>query len=404
MKPDTRSPGGDLPNQPQAGSLPSHQSQQSAEERLAQQAAATQVLRHKIDSLYGGQSVASESPEQPLQQSLETESPYHRNHNPHPLPQDEQWKAYHTAWQQYYQQYYEQYYSSHAKKHKDETKEEQSQYFTRTVEESTTDQDTASKDEALYELRQKLLGKVSSSASKIRRSKHFVPIFAALIVVLLFSFLQYNRLFIANVQAYISPGTLDQQNIVIDPTASVEVGPEPRLIIPKINVDVPVSYDIGYDHESQMAAMENGVAHFAIPGANSHPGEIGNTVLAGHSSNDVFDTGDYKFIFVQLEKLTVGDTIYANYEGKRYTYVVTKTETVRPTDVNKLIYPTDKPVMTLITCTPIGTALNRFLVTAEQVSPDPSEATAAPQSEASEGETADIPGNSPTLLERLFGA
>jgi len=150
--------------------------------------------------------------------------------------------------------------------------------------------------------------------------------------------------------------------------------------------------------------MEKGVAHFAIPGANSHPGEIGNTALAGHSSNDIFDTGDYKFIFVQLEKLTVGDTIYANYEGKRYTYVVTRTETVRPTDVNKLIYPTDKPVMTLITCTPIGTALNRFLVTAEQVSPDPTQAAAAPQSETTEADTTNIPGNSPTLLERLFGA
>tara|TARA_B100001146_G_C16188139_1_gene437839 strand:- start:377 stop:1591 length:1215 start_codon:yes stop_codon:yes gene_type:complete len=404
MKPDTRSPGGDLPNQPQAGSSPSHHPQHTAEERIAQQAAATQVLRHKIDSLYGDQSVASVATDQTPQQSLEAESPYHRNHNPHPLPQAEQWKAYHTAWQQYYQQYYEQYYSNHAKKHKDEEKTEQPQYFTHTVEETTSAPETVSKDEALYELRQKLLGKVTSSASKIRRSKHFVPIFAALVVVLVFSFLQYNRLFIAYVQAYISPGTLDQQNIVLDPTASVAVGPEPRLIIPKINVDVPVSYDIGYDHESQMAAMEKGVAHFAIPGANSHPGEIGNTALAGHSSNDIFDTGDYKFIFVQLEKLTVGDTIYANYEGKRYTYVVTRTETVRPTDVNKLIYPTDKPVMTLITCTPIGTALNRFLVTAEQVSPDPTQAAAAPQSETTEADTTNIPGNSPTLLERLFGA
>jgi len=151
-----------------------------------------------------------------------------------------------------------------------------------------------------------------------------------------------------------------------------------------------------------MSAMEKGVAHFAIPGASSHPGEIGNTVLSGHSSNDLFDGGDYKFIFAQLEKMTVGDTIYANYQGKRYTYVVTKTEVVKPTEVSKLVYPTDKPVMTLITCTPLGTALNRLLITAEQVSPDPGQAAQAPVDEGAATETT-IPGSTPTFLERIFG-
>jgi len=159
------------------------------------------------------------------------------------------------------------------------------------------------------------------------------------------------------------------------------------------------------DYNSQMAAMANGVAHFPIPGANSHPGEVGNTALAGHSSNDLFDGGDYKFVFAQLEKLNVGDSIYANYKGKRYTYVITKTEVVKPTEVNKLVYPTTKPVMTLITCTPLGTALKRLLITAEQVSPDPAAATAAPAGSgtASSSGSTSIPGDSGNLLQRLFG-
>ena len=153
-----------------------------------------------------------------------------------------------------------------------------------------------------------------------------------------------------------------------------------------------------------MAAMEKGVAHFSIPGANSHPGEKGNTVISGHSSNDLFDPGEYKFIFAQLEKLQEGDTIYANYKSKRYTYVITKKEVVKPTEVSKLVYPTDVPILTLITCTPLGTSLNRLRVTAEQVSPSPTEATAAPQSDSSTtGEGSAMPGNSATLLERLFG-
>jgi sortase A len=151
-----------------------------------------------------------------------------------------------------------------------------------------------------------------------------------------------------------------------------------------------------------MKAMAVGVAQFAIPGADSHPGQVGNTVIAGHSSNDLLDSGDYKFIFAQLDKLAVGDSIYANYQGKRYTYTVTGKAVVEPTDVNKLVYPTTKPVMTLLTCTPLGTALHRLLVIADQVSPDPLKSTAAPAT-ASTTQSTNMPGNSPTLLERLFG-
>jgi sortase A len=221
--------------------------------------------------------------------------------------------------------------------------------------------------------------------------------------VLIFVFLQYNRVFIATVNAYVSPGTISPQNIVINPTGDVIVSADPRLIIPKINVDVPVVYDVGNDYDSQMAAMSNGIAHFAIPGASSHPGQTGNTVLSGHSSNDLFDGGDYKFIFAQLEKMTVGDTVYANYQGKRYTYVVTKTEIVKPTEVSKLVYATTKPVLTLITCTPLGTSRDRLLVSAEQVSPDPAAAATAPVDDSTITD-ASIPGNSPTFIERLFGA
>jgi sortase A len=151
-----------------------------------------------------------------------------------------------------------------------------------------------------------------------------------------------------------------------------------------------------------MAAMEKGVAHFAIPGASSRPGQVGNTAIAGHSSNDIFDSTRYKFIFAQLDRLKEGDMIYANYDGLRYSYVVTKKEVVKPTEINKLVYDTDKPMMTLITCTPLGTALKRLLVTAEQVSPDPTVASEAPEIDEAAQE-AQMPGNTQSILERIFG-
>ena len=417
MNPDKSNPGGDMQAQSDAGNPPVP----SPDEARVQQSAAANVIRSQIDSLYGGNASHDVTPEtsgvqsQKYVEQVDT-NPYHHTHTPHPAPQADQWKQYHTAWQNYYQKYYENYYTAQVavspaapiarKANTTKTSNEKESYFSQPSVDSSAPEsaEELSNDQALFELRQKLLGKVQSSAHKIRKSRHFIPISAALVVVLLFVFIQYNRVFIANVKAYVSPGSIDPQNIVVDPTADIVVSAEPRLIIPKINVDVPVTYDVGTDNDSQMKAMANGLAHFPIAGASSHPGEIGNTVLAGHSSNDLFDSGDYKFIFAQLEKLAIGDSVYANYKSKRYTYVVTKIEIVKPTEVNKLVYKTNKPVLTLLTCTPLGTALNRLLVTAEQVSPDPAAATPAPVGGGQETSSASIPGSEPTFLEKLFGA
>ena len=217
--------------------------------------------------------------------------------------------------------------------------------------------------------------------------------------------IQFNRPIVGAIVAYTSPGTIEPQNIIVDPTVNVQVGPEPRMIIPKINVDAPVVYGVGADHTSQMKAMESGIAHFAIAGANAVPGQVGNAVFAAHSSNDAFARGDYKFVFAQNEKLTKDDVIYMNYNGTRYTYKVTSTEVVLPSEVSKVQLNTDKPMLTLISCVPLGTAEKRLLVFAEQISPDPSGATEQSVSTEPAASSTTIPGKpSPTLFERLFGA
>ena len=345
---------------------------------------------------------------EPTQQPLEASNPYDRSTKASGSAdiQKQQWQQYHGAWQNYYQRYYERYYVNQVGRARASLENRASQAAgssqgpTEAIESS--DRVGLSKDDALRDLRERLLNKVKDRAVKVRKSRHFIPIIAAICVVFVFAFLQYNRVLFGAVQAYVMPGNMEPQNLVVDPTNNDDVGEEPRLIIPKINVDVPVVYGVGNDYNSQMKAMEKGVAHFAIPGANSVPGQVGNTVLSGHSSNDWLDKGDYKFIFAQLSKLKKGDVFYANYKGKRYTYEVTKKEEVKPTEVSALVYDTDKPVMTLITCTPLGTALRRLLVTAEQVSPDPAAAKPADSNDGNNG-TSSIPGNSPTFVERIFG-
>lgn len=302
-----------------------------------------------------------------------------------------QWKKYHSAWQNYYQKYYEGYYTKAIK----ENSEKQRQ----------NSPEEEGRGRILNDLRRKIRGKVSTQATRLRKSRHFVPIISGVLVLLIFLFLQYNRNVFAAINAYISPGNSDvgQTGIVeLDPSVSTTVGPESKLIIPKINIEVPIVFGIGNDHASQQRGMQSGVTHFAIPGASSVPGQIGNTVISGHSSNDVFDNGSYKFIFAQLERLGEKDTIYINYEGVRYTYAVVRTEVVLPTDVGKLIYNTDKPMLTLITCTPLGSAKYRLLVVAEQVGPSPETAKPATPSGSQITEPAAMPSNSPTFIDNVI--
>ena len=333
----------------------------------------------------------------PEKSSTEPDSPYDRTHSTdqHQLQQGA-WQKYHSAWQSYYQQYYERYYVG-------QVHQATQELAAQTPPQNATVQDEISTDEAMYDLREKLISEVKTRSKKVRKSRHFLPIMAATAVMIVFLFLQYNRVLFANVEAYISPGNIDPQNIVIDPSLTADVGPQAKIIIPKINVDVPIIWDaVASDQNSLNRAMDNGVAWFNIPGANSKPGQVGNSVYSGHSSNDWVDKGDYKFIFARLEQLQDGDTIYINYESKRYVYTVTKKEVVKPTDVAALIYPVDKPIITLVTCVPLGTALNRLLVTATQVSPDPKLATEQPKGTAGSSAVR-MPSNSPSFLQRIFG-
>ena len=163
------------------------------------------------------------------------------------------------------------------------------------------------------------------------------------------------------------------------------------------------SFDVpSLDEHIVQEKLKGGVVHYPIPGASSVPGQKGNTVILGHSSNDVFDDGAYKFVFVQLDKMEKGDTFYLNYNGTRYTYTVTEKKIILPTEVGSLVVTTDKPLATLVTCTPVGTAQKRLVVMAEQISPDPTVASAATPSNNKQP-LAPIAGNSPTFLERLFG-
>lgn len=285
---------------------------------------------------------------------------------------NEEWQKYHSAWQDYYKNYYSNYYSQAAQTYIAQEK---------------------MKDERI----------ATGKTARKHNFRRLIPVGVLVLVILAGLFLQYNRLIFAPLMAYISPGGNSVATSIeaVDPSITQTVSPDPRLIIPKLNIDVPVAFGISVSEVD--AAMLRGIAQFSIPGANALPGQIGNLVLSGHSAGDIYSNNQYKFIFSGLERLEVGDLIYVNYESVRYTYQMTKREVVEPTDVAALIYETDKPMLTLITCTPLGTSRYRLLITAEQISPEyDSNNIATPEVPDSDTEDPEMPANSPSFFESIW--
>ncbi len=177
------------------------------------------------------------------------------------------------------------------------------------------------------------------------------------------------------------------------------VGSDPQIIIPKINVEIPVVYGVKtIDEKTVDAALEKGVVHYADTAV---PGQDGNVVIVGHSSNNIFNKGRYKFAFVLLKRLEPGDTFYLEKDGKRYTYQVYQKKIVSPNDVS-VLGPADKTAtVTLITCDPPGTSLRRLVITAEQISPSPKNNVAASKNSLAVSSKT-IPSNSPTLWSRFW--
>ena len=360
------------------------------------------------------------------------------------------WQNYHSAWQNYYQKYYSEYYAKAAKSYVETEKTElNNQYEKRnqigqlaldsqkrlienlknpkpknleTTEQNSETSETKSTDtppslESIHiktieaTLKERIQKKASSSFQLSKKHRKFIPIFAGVFTVLFILFLQYNRLIFAPIMAYIAPGNSNDTEITaIDPTITAAPTAEPKLIIPKLNIDVPAHFNITNDTATIDNAMNHGVAQFKIPGANALPGQVGNLVISGHSAGDIYSNNQYKFIFSGLERLQDNDLIYVNYNSVRYTYKVTKKQTVEPTNVAALVYPTSKPILTLITCTPLGSDRYRLLVTAEQVSPTYEEkAVSTPTSTDSttalpgSNTSSEMPANEKPFFQKIWG-
>lgn len=388
-------------------------------------AAAVELIRNKLNNLYakepGAEEELAEVKAIAPEEKLSTHQAYMKNLS----SSGKSLAEIQTAWHEYYTQLdnqgkhevWQEFYAQHNKA-KPETgespkpipdktpvKEPEPSVSHNTAQLSKRGRPTSPKNtQAAANIRDHLLSKVESRAKSTKNphvkalafglSMGFVTIF-----IMLFGF--FNERFIT---PFIRPNTnVSATPIIIDPEASGPVGPESKIIIPKINVEAPVVYDVPTIEEDDVQkGLENGVVHYPT---TPNPGEMGNAVIFGHSSSNILNKGKYKFAFLLLKSLEKDDTFIVQKDGKRYVYKIYNKFVVPPTDMSVLgAPPADKPaVMTLITCDPPGTSTNRLIIQAEQIFPDPkvNAPSSVPQTQSINQAPEQLPSNSVSLWQRI---
>jgi sortase A len=214
------------------------------------------------------------------------------------------------------------------------------------------------------------------------------------ILVVMFSF--FNQVIIT---PFIQPSRHITALPLIINASAVAPSATPEVIIPKINVEIPVVYSATSDNETVIENdLQNGVVHYP---STVLPGQDGNAAFFGHSSNNIFNPGKYKFAFVLLHELVNGDTFYLTYNGQIYVYQVISHHDVSPSDVAVLGNVAGQTAtVTLITCDPPGTSINRLIVVGNQISPSLDTNTAANAQTTTQ--PVQLAGNGPSLWSRLW--
>lgn len=118
------------------------------------------------------------------------------------------------------------------------------------------------------------------------------------------------------------------------------------LEVPRLNLSCPVL------DGTETETLDQGVCLFEyaqLPGVSN-----ANTSLVAH--RDVYGKE-----FLNIHKITDGDLMYLTYEGKKYTYEYSETLVTDDSDWEP-IRVKDFACITLQSCDPIGTAINRIFV------------------------------------------
>ncbi|MCL4366044.1 sortase [Patescibacteria group bacterium] len=145
----------------------------------------------------------------------------------------------------------------------------------------------------------------------------------------------------------------------------IPVSTEFGIVIEKINANARIVTNVNPANEREYTqALTQGVAEAL---GSTPPGQPGNLYLFSHSTDAPWNIIRFNAIFYLLRELAPGDRVIIFYQNKRYDYIVFDKTIVNSTDVSYLTHKYDSPVLTLQTCDPPGTLLNRLIIRAKLV-------------------------------------
>lgn len=125
-----------------------------------------------------------------------------------------------------------------------------------------------------------------------------------------------------------------------------------KLIIGSILVDGKI-----FDGENAHT-LSKGFWHFPLSKA---PGKKGNTVIIGHRYDKMPPATD---TFFNLDKVVPGDKIIIKQDNQDWSYTVSETKVVSPNE-RSILAQTNDYRLTLITCHPLWSSKERFVVIAK---------------------------------------
>ena len=128
---------------------------------------------------------------------------------------------------------------------------------------------------------------------------------------------------------------------------------EPVIELGKISIPA-IDVEMGLYEGIRLTTLDLGPGHW--PGT-ALPGSAGNVVVAGHRVSK-------HQVFLRINELEIGDEIIFETEDGVFTYLVTATQVIEPTDL-WIIDQTPAFTATLFACHPPGSTAQRYAVFAE---------------------------------------
>lgn len=148
--------------------------------------------------------------------------------------------------------------------------------------------------------------------------------------------------------------------------------PTNRLIIPAINLDVPlVRSSVTNQKDFSETAFDSDLENWVVKYPTTpNPWEWGNAFFFWHTSQEYWKKNPYWTVFRNIPQLRENDKIQVVREWVLYEYKVLKTVVVRPRDVNDTYVNFGeewKEYITLMWCYPIGRIDKRMMIFAEKI-------------------------------------